>query len=167
MRLLLVHGAGGFVDDRAIAEGLRACLGIPVDMPHLPEEDMSVEGWARPVRRHLEALGPDDVVVGHSFGATILEWVLPERDWAPRRAVFLAMPDWSPDGWGVPDYVHAGPEPGMALALHHCRDDEEVPFHHLRMNAARLPSARVVAHDGGGHQFEGKVEELADEVRGR
>ena len=165
MRLLLIHGAGGFIDDQVIAEGLHTTLGVPVEMPHLPSEDMSVEGWAAPIRRHLAALGPDDVVVGHSFGATILQWVLSEGDWPPRRALLLAMPDWSPDGWDVPDYVHRGPEPATALSLHHCRDDEEVPFDHLALHAVRLPSARIVEHDHGGHQFDGRLDHVAAEVR--
>ncbi|WP_185995451.1 alpha/beta fold hydrolase [Nocardioides campestrisoli] len=165
MRLLFIHGAGGFLDDQPMAEGLHTSLGVPVEMPRLPEEDMSVEGWAAPIRRHLRTLGPDDVAVGHSFGATILQWVLSEADWAPPRAVLLAMPDWSPDGWDVPDYAHRGPEPATALSIHHCRDDEEVPFDHLRLHAARLPSARIVPHDEGGHQFEGRLAHLADDLR--
>lgn len=42
----------------------------------------------------------------------------------------------------------------MQISLHHCRDDEVVPFEHLALNAARLPSATVVEHQRGGHQFE-------------
>jgi predicted alpha/beta hydrolase family esterase len=165
MRLLFVHGAGGYIDDRAIVEGLRSSLQAPVEMPQLSAEDMSVEAWAVPVRRHLAQLGAEDVVVGHSFGATILQWVLSEGGWAPSRALLLAMPDWSPDGWDVADYVHHGPEPEQKVTLHHCRDDAEVPFDHLRLNAARLPSARVVEHVSGGHQFEGRAEALAEDVR--
>ncbi|WP_202977815.1 hypothetical protein [Nocardioides daphniae] len=52
----------------------------------------------------------------------------------------------------------------MAVALHHCRDDEEVPFDHLALNAARMPSAYVVEHPRGGHQFVGLVETIAEAV---
>lgn len=164
MRLLFVHGAGGFLDDKVLATGLRERLQVAVEMPLIPDDDMSVEAWAAPVRSHLDALGPDDVVIGHSFGATILEWVLPEQEWAPRRALLLAMPDWTPDGWDVEQYVHRGAEPSMPVALHHCRDDEEVPFDHLALNAARMPSADVVEHPRGGHQFDGLVEVIAEAV---
>src|SRR5690606_21029495 len=117
-----------------------------------------------PVRRHLAQLDSRDVVIGHSFGATILQWVLPEQAWAPRRVLLLAMPDWSPAGWDVEQYVHRGHEPEMEVSLHHCRDDEVVPFDHLALNAARMPSARVIEHPSGGHQFDGLVETISDDV---
>jgi hypothetical protein len=164
MRVLFVHGAGGFVEDQVIVDGLRTHLGVVVDMPQLPDDDMSVEAWAEPVRRGLAGLDADGVVIGHSFGATILQWVLPEKAWTPEQALLLATPDWSPEGWDVPQYVHHGPELSMRTSLHHCRDDDVVPFDHLGLNAARLPSARVCEHASGGHQFDGVLETIADEV---
>lgn len=165
MRVLFVHGAGGYEDDQTIVAGLREALRVPVAMPEMSSDDMSVEAWADPVRQHLAELDSDDVVVGHSFGATILQWVLPEKVWAPKRAVLLAMPDWTPDGWDIEQYVYGGSEPRMEVSLHHCRDDEVVPFAHLALNAARLPSARVVAHPAGGHQFDGLADAIATDVR--
>jgi predicted alpha/beta hydrolase family esterase len=164
MQLLFIHGAGGFVEDRVIVDGLRSSLRAPVEMPQMPDDDMSVEAWAAPVRRHLAVLGAEGVVIGHSFGATILQWVLPERAWAPKRVLLLATPDWSPDAWDIAQYVHHGPEPRMEVSLHHCRDDDVVPFDHLALNAVRLPSARVCEHLSGGHQFDGLVETIAEEA---
>lgn len=166
MRLLFVHGAGGYDEDRPFAEDLADTLGASLDLPQLPDEDMSVEAWARPLRRGLAALGPADVVVAHSFGASILLHVLGEDlPSAPAKGVLLAMPDWGPQGWGVEDYVHAGPEPAIHLSLHHCRDDEVVPFAHLALAAAALPSARVHEYPSGGHQFDGRIEAIAADVR--
>lgn len=129
----------------------------------MPDDDMSVEAWAAPARTCLSTLDSDDVVIGHSFGATILQWVLAERRWALRRALLLATPDWSPDGWDVAQYVPFGAEPQMEVALHHCRDDDVVPFDHLALNAVRMPSAHVRQHLQGGHQFNGLVETIAEE----
>lgn len=164
MRLLFLHGAGGFVDDRSMADGLGALLDADVDMPRLPDEDMSYAAWAAPVRERLTALGGDGAVVAHSFGASILLRLLVEE--APVSAVLLAMPDWGPDGWDVPEYLADGPEPTTALSLHHCRDDTVVPVAHLATHAARLPSARVYRHDAGGHQFDGILDQVAGTVRG-
>lgn len=61
---------------------------------------------------------------GHSFGATILQRVLPKEAWSPTKVLLLAPPDWSPNGWDVPEYVHHGAEPRMPVSLHHCRDDD-------------------------------------------
>ncbi len=161
-RLFYFHGAGGFIDDRPIAEGLAQRLGCAVVMPHISDEDMSFEAWATIVRRCMDAMKSGDSVVAHSFGASILLRVLAEKRRAiPSNAVLLAKPDWTSKGWDVEDYAFTGPQPEMALALHHCRDDDVVPFTHLKLHAARLPSASVHEHRSGGHQFVGVLDTIA------
>lgn len=167
MVLLFLHGAGGYDEDRTLAGAIAAELGQPLEYPHLPEEDMSVEHQARFVRAALDAVGPTDVVVAHSFGATMLVRVLGERERdAPRRITLLAMPDWSPEGWDVANYAITGPEPAQTISLHHCRDDEVVEFAHLALNARRLPHATLHEHESGGHQFVGLAPEIARDVSG-
>lgn len=150
MTLMFIHGAGGFVEDRAIVDRLDG----PVTMPEFSDDDMTFEAWAVPIREHLNELDAADLVVAHSFGASILLKVLGEQKYTVSRAVLLAMPDWTPQGWDVAEYAFEGPEPATALALHHCLDDEVVPFDHLQLHARRLPSATFTEHPTGGHQFE-------------
>lgn len=164
MRLLFVHGAGGQVEDRGLADSLGAAAGAEVDMPLLPEDDMSYEGWARPVRAALARTDEGDLVVAHSFGASVLLRVLGEGVAVPSGPVLLAMPDWTPEGWDVADYAYLGPEPAVPLSLHHCRDDEVVPHAHLELHAARLPSARTTLHPRGGHQFDGLADVIGQEL---
>lgn len=167
-RLLFFHGAGGYVEDRRLADAVGASLGADVVMPRMPDEDMSVKAWAALVRAELGRLRPDDFLVGHSFGASILLVVLREPGRAPGlRVALLAMPDWGPDGWAVDEYVFDGPEPECLVSLHHCRDDAVVPFSHLALNASRLPTAQVVAYVSGGHQLEGRAAEVAGWLRNR
>lgn len=104
------------------------------------------------------------MIVGHSFGASILLKVLAQEQPPPRTAVLLAMPDWGPGGWNVPEYQFEGPEPASTLELHHCRDDDVVPFAHLTRHAERLLSAQVHEHQVGGHQFDGLIETLAASI---
>ncbi|WP_322410665.1 hypothetical protein [Microbacterium invictum] len=119
------------------------------------------------MRAALEAVAPDDFVVAHSFGATMLLQILAEGvRVAPRWVTLLAMPDWSPEGWNVADYAFTGPEPTQNISLHHCRDDEVVEFAHLALNARRLPRAARHAHDSGGHQFTGLAPEIAHDLMG-
>lgn len=160
VRLLFIHGAGGQVEDRRLADELGAALGLAVDMPLLPETDMSYEAWASPVSEALEVLTDGDVAVGHSFGASILLRALAERQDPLRSVMLLAMPDWSAAGWDVAEYDYDEPWSGGALLLHHCRDDEVVPFEHLGHHAARLHVARVHEHPSGGHQFHGLARHL-------
>ncbi len=164
--MLFIHGAGGFDEDRRIADELAGSLGVSVRMPEFSDDDMSYDAWAEPILGHLDSLSPNEIAVGHSFGASILLQVLADHpELTPAQVVLLAMPDWSRDGWDVADYAFRGPQPQVPITLHHCRDDEVVDFSHLTLNSAALPSARVVEHDSGGHQFDGVVDAVAAGIR--
>ncbi len=143
MRLLFFHGAGGFDEDRGLAEGLGSALRASVDYPRLPDQDMSYAAWSATVGAGLGRVERGDVIVGHSFGASILLKVLAQEQSPLRAAVLLAMPDWSPSGWGVPDYQFEGPEPASSISLHHCTDDDVVPFAHLALPGRRSPVRRA------------------------
>ncbi len=167
MALLFLHGAGGYDDDLPLAAEIAGALAVDLSFPRLPDDAWGLEDWTAPVRRSLDAADADDLVAAHSFGASVLLHVLAEagRAWPP-RAVLLAMPEWGDDGgWEVADYAFTGPEPPAALSLHHCRDDEVVPFAHLARNAALLPSATRHAHAVGGHQFDGLAAAIAADLR--
>lgn len=187
-RLFFIHGAGGYVEDGPLADALSAALGATLDMPEFSGDDMSIEAWAAPIREHLAGMEADDLVVAHSFGATVLVHVLAGADQtAPERVVLLAMPYWGPDGWDVPQYAFTDadtdtdadaytPLPEVrgaerraskGVALHHCVDDDVVPVEHLDLNAAVLPSATVHRHLAGGHQFDGLAGVLATDVLAR
>lgn len=95
-RLLFLHGAGGFVDDATLADELGAALNAVVRYPRMPADDMSYESWAKSVRIALSRTRADDVVVGHSFGASILLRVLAETARpTPASVMLLAMPNWA------------------------------------------------------------------------
>lgn len=156
MTVLFLHGAGGLIDDQPMVDALRRGLDAEVAMPALGEEDMSHRAWSDRILAHL---GPDiDVVVGHSFGGSTVLKLLTERDLGVQRLVLLAVPDWGTHGWDVPEYALPGdaqtvlPQ-GLEIELHHCLDDEVVPFRHLGLLAARLPRASVYYRRQGGHQF--------------
>lgn len=153
MTLVFLHGAGGYVEDRPLAEGLAAGSATDLRYPELSDQDMSVAAWSAQIAEALGDLGADDRVVAHSFGASVLLLMLADGLELPGEVRMLAMPNWGPDGWDVAEYAFAGSEPSTPLVLQHCRDDEVVPFDHLALNAALLPAARVVVRDRGGHQF--------------
>ncbi|MBO9532903.1 MAG: alpha/beta hydrolase [Solirubrobacteraceae bacterium] len=163
-RLLFIHGAGGFVEDGPLAAALAAGVDAELVMPEFSDDDMSVAGWTAPILELLGTLERGDLVVAHSFGANMLLHALaaPGAPAVP-TALLLGMPDWGPEGWQSADYATPEPEPAAAITLAHCRDDDVVPFEHLALNAARLPSARVVEFDAGGHQFEGLAAPLVAE----
>ena len=104
-RLLFIHGAGGDLDDRPLAEEFAETLGMTLDYPVIPPDDMSRAAVIRPA---VASLSASDVVIAHSFGASMLMQVLSDDPGiAVRAAVLLAMPDWSPAGWTSPNTTSA------------------------------------------------------------
>mgnify|MGYP006977644120 FL=1 len=93
----------------------------------------------------------------------MLMHVFGEARLAPRNAVLLAMPNWGPDGWDVPQYVFPGTG-SLLPSVHHCVDDDVVPVEHLDLNAAFLTSAPLHRHPVGGHQFDGLADVVAAEL---
>ena len=170
MEILFLHGAGGWEDDQPLAGQLRALLGAEVAMPRFPDEDMSAAAWRQGIDAALQQLGPAPVVVvvGHSFGASMALLHLAEG-WPeplPRAVVGLATPFWGAEGWQAEYALPPGLEPPgqLPIVLHHCADDDTVPADHLDRYAALLPGAVVHRHDSGGHQFQGRMAAVADDV---
>lgn len=159
MRLLFLHGAGGEEAGRALAAELAAVVGADPLVPPLPAEDFAREAWASPIADALDGLDAEDLVIGHSFGASMLLHALAERPQVPWTVHLLGMPDWGPEGWDVPDYLLAPTDAerlhGTALHLHHATDDEVVPRAHLDLHTVSFPSASVHRHPVGGHLFTG------------
>lgn len=156
MRTLFIHGAGGFDEDRPLA----AAFGAHASMPRMSDEDMSYDSWAVTLRPALAELTDDDLVIAHSFGGSILLRMLAEERWPRLEVHMLAMPNWGPEGWAVADFEFTGPEPSQPITLHHCADDDVVPHSHLALNSAVLPHAQTASYPSGGHQFDGRHDEL-------
>lgn len=156
MSLLFVHGAGGYADDQAMVIALREALDEDVHMPDLSHEEPNHQAWSAVL---TPLLADSRLVVGHSFGGSTVLKMLTEHDFGVRRLLLLAVPDWGPAGWDVPEFALPDDAasrlpPGLEIELHHCLDDDVVPFDHLHQLAARVPQAREIYRHHGGHQFE-------------
>jgi hypothetical protein len=154
-------------------------------LPLMPRNVLVIHGAGEPRRRRGkvywepllgDALGPGYLVkaprilVGHSFGASVLLKYLSEAVRRPALAgLFLvATPFWGPD---FPEFALA-PDFGVRLRdvsplyLFHSRDDPEIPFEHLERYSRVLPHAIVRALDGRGHDFnQPEFPELAADIR--
>jgi uncharacterized protein len=176
MRVLVIHGAGeprrrrGKVYWEAV---LGNSLGpeYRVWAPRMPRpKDPKYWTWAC---RIDEMIGSSrrPVLVGHSFGASVLLKYLAETVRRPALAgLFLvATPFWGPD---FPEFA-LPPDFGERLRdlspiyLYHSRDDHEIPFEHVERYRRALPRAIVRALDGSEHEFnQAKFPELAADIRG-
>ena len=176
--VLFIHGAGegAHEEDRRLAESLQDSLGAgyEVRFSKMPNEDSpEYEEWKGRISEELADMGNGTILVGHSFGASILLKYLSEE--SPERSVagvfLVATPYWGTDDWEVNEYAlpedFASKLPdGLPVFFYHGRDDEVVPFEHLALYAERIPRATFCGFDGLGYQFEDDLSEVAWDVDG-
>ena len=126
--------------------------------------------WARRIDELIDdARRP--ILVGHSFGASVLLKYLSETVRRPAFAgLFLvATPFWGPDS---PEFALA-PDFGKRLRdvtpiyLYHSRDDTEIPLEHFERYRRALPRAKVRVLEGRGHEFDQpQFPQLAADIHG-
>ena len=125
--------------------------------------------WARRIDE-LIVSARRPVLVGHSFGASVLLKYLSETVRRPAFAglFLIATPFWGAD---FPEFALA-PDFGerlrdvTSLYLYHSRDDPEIPFETLERYRHVLPHAKVRALEGRGHEFnQPRFPELAADIR--
>lgn len=175
--VLFVHGAGegAHEEDRTLAESLQNALGAGYDVrsPQMPNEDSPEYGaWRDRISEELAGMNGAAVLVGHSFGASVLlKYLSEEGPERPVAGVFLvAAPFWGAEEWDADEYALredcASRLPGgLPIFFYHGRDDEVVPFAHLALYAERLPRATFREFDGRGHQFDDDLSEVAGDIK--
>jgi uncharacterized protein len=142
-----------------------------VQAPRMPQPtNPRYRIWARRIA-HLIDDDPSPVLVGHSFGASVLlKYLTEDTQRPPFAGLFLiATPFWGPDFPEFalsPDFASRLHD-GSPVYLYHSRDDPEIPFEHLERYSRALPHAIVRALDGRGHEFNQKqFPELVADIRG-
>jgi predicted alpha/beta hydrolase family esterase len=133
-----------------------------------------VAQWYQSIDRELAEVAGTVIMAGHSVGGSVLMKWLSERsdERELAGAVLLAAPFWGGDGWRYDGYEELALPAGIATALpadlpiflYHCRDDATVPFDHLSLFAHLLPQATARAIDRGGHQLDGDLAVVAQDI---
>jgi uncharacterized protein len=175
--VLFIQGAGS-MHDREGSGRLAAYLarelstGYRVIAPEMPEADNPhYQSWRDRTEQELEAIDEEVILVGHSFGGSVLLKYLAEGSYRkPVRGLFLvSVPNWGPDGWAYDEY--AAPNdvgsrlPPLRIFLYHSRDDRVVPFAHLSYYQENLPMATVRPIDGSEHSFVEGLPTLVDDIK--
>jgi uncharacterized protein len=174
--ILFVQGAGDMqLPDGSgrLAAYLAAELGdrYRVIAPEMPEAgNPRYRAWSDRIDQELGAIEQDVIIVGHSFGGSVVLKCLANGSHERIQALFLvSAPDWGPDGWAyeefaVPDDVGAR-LPTSRIFLYHSREDPEVPFAHLAYYQERLPTATVREIPGSEHSFLEGLPVLIEDIR--
>jgi len=170
-------GEGAYEEDGKLVVSLQNTLGdaYAVYYPQMPNErDPDYELWKAQIRKDLAVLQSEVILIGHSLGSSfLLKYLAEEKIEKAIAGIFLmATPYWGGDGWQYEGYERivlpegfASKLPGGApIFLYHSRDDDIVPFAHLALYAEKLPQATIRVSDGGGHQFNNDLSQVASDI---
>ncbi len=176
-QVLFIQGAGegAYEEDKKLADSLQDALGAEYQVvyPPMPNEaSPEDEPWMTQISKELASSDDQVILVGHSAGgAVLLKYLLKETGGKPIAGIFLiSIPYWGPEDEQGEEYAlregFASQLPiGVPVFLYHSRDDEWVPFAHLRRYAEKIPQAIVREFDGRGHQFNNDLSEVAADIK--
>ncbi|MBC9796027.1 alpha/beta hydrolase [Sinomicrobium weinanense] len=176
-QILFIHGGGegGYKADTKLADSLRKELGDAYEVynPEIHFNDTLPDfGWLKQIGKEISLTGEKIILAGHSFGASmLLKYLSENRVQKKIDGLFLAAPPyWSGDeDWKQGIKLHKNfadsiPK-DIPIFLYHCKDDEEVPFTHLKFYTQNLPQATVRKITGGGHQFNNDLSFMAKDMK--
>jgi serine hydrolase len=158
-----------------LADYLERSLGADYQViaPEMPDAAIGPHylPWRNQIDSELSAVDGAVVLVGHSFGGSVLLKYLAEGP--PPRSVaglfLVSVPWWGPEGWAYDEYAlpadFASRLPAMPTFFYHSREDPHVPFAHLALYEQRLPQATSRPIDGSQHSFTDGLPELVSDIR--
>jgi predicted alpha/beta hydrolase family esterase len=179
-QVLFIQGAGegAYVADLLLAQNLQKELGpdFNVRYPEMADEaNAPYDLWKQQIQDEIAMMGESVILVGHSMGASEMAKILTEIKVDARISgiYLLASPFWGGEGWLYEGYEElelpvdaAAKFPNDAkIFLYHTRDDEIVPFDHLALYATAFPQATIREIDSGGHQFNGDLSVVAQDIK--
>lgn len=129
-------------------------------------------GWIQQIDEAVSGVRQPLILVGHSFGASMILKYLTENPVSQTIAgVFLlATPFWSgSEAWQAGLKLMAGfagkLPPSLPIFFYHCHDDEEVPFTHFGKYREQIAGARFREPEAGGHQFNKDLALVAGDIK--
>jgi predicted alpha/beta hydrolase family esterase len=176
-QVLFIQGGGenGYEADKMLVASLQAALGTDYEVSYpgmQTDETAAGLGWPRQIGKNIDAINGELILVGHSFGASMLLKYLSENQAEKNMAgiFLLATPFWSGDEDWQKDFRlrenFAETLPGeVPLFFYHCRDDEEVPFDHLSQYKQKLAHAAFREILRGGHQLNNDLRPVAGDIK--
>ena len=168
-------GDGGYEADEKLVASLRSALGPEYEINYpqiIPDESKKDYGWLQQIGNAISGIKGEMILVGHSFGASMLLKYLSEKKIKePIAGIFLiATPFWRGNQeWeqGLKlkeDFVDHLPAK-VRKYFYQCKDDEEISFENLLHYKHKLPQAIFREVNNGGHQFNNDLTIVADDIK--
>lgn len=175
--MLFIQGGGeeGYEADSKLAASLRTALGegYEVHYPQMPTDEALPDfGWLKQIGREITAVKGNVILVGHSLGASMILKYLSENEVKKNvKGIFLiATPLWSGNedwvqGLKLKDNFAETLPRDVPIFFYHCRDDEEVPFDHLKYYKQKITWGAFLEIADGGHQFNNDLSPVAKDIK--
>lgn len=175
-QILFIQGAGqgAYEEDEKLVASLQDEVDTEYEVryPRMPNDDGSgYEAWKTQISKELSAMNGEVILVGHSFGASLLlKYLAEEKIRQPIAGVFLiATPYWGTKDWqkeyALEENFAVRLPKELPIVFYHSRDDDTVPFAHLALYQEKLPRANFHEFDGRGHQFSNDLSEVARDIK--
>ena len=176
-QVLFIHGGGdgGYQADKKLRTSLQKSLGKEyyIDYSEIHFDESSSDfGWVQQIGERIADYTSDVILVGHSFGASMILKCLSENSGQKKmKGIFLiAPPFWSGhEEWkqGLKLQKHfADKLPDQTpIFFYHCKDDDEVPFSQLNDYKKCLTRATYREIENGGHQFNNDLSIVAKDIK--
>ncbi|MEX0721249.1 MAG: alpha/beta fold hydrolase [Balneolaceae bacterium] len=176
-QILFLHGGGegGYEADTKLVVSLRTELGEAYELHYSQihfNDTLPDFGWIKQIGKEISLIKGKIILVGHSFGASmLLKYLSENRIQKKIGGLFLiAAPYWSGDeDWKQGIKLHKSFADSMPkdipIFLYQCKDDEVVPFDHLEFYTQNLPQATVREIASGGHQLNNDLSSVAKDIK--
>lgn len=176
-KILFIQGGGigGYEADKKLVNSLQNALGNEyiIHYPEITSTDSEPDfGWIRQIEDKISDRETDFILVGHSFGASMILKYLCENPSDPKlKGIFLiASPFWSGnEDWkqGLKlkeNFADLLPK-NLPLFFYHCKDDEEISFSQFNIYKEKIKKAIFREIENGGHQLNNDLSIVAKDIR--
>lgn len=176
-QILFIHGAGdgGYEADKALVASLQAVLGkeYMISFQEMRwDESVPDFGWTKQIGEKIAKADNDLILLGHSFGASMLLKYLSENvvNKTIEGVFLMATPFWSgKEEWKAGLKLKTGFAANLPadvpFFLYHCKDDDEVPISHFDQYKQKLTRANFREIKSGGHQLGNDLTLIAENIR--
>lgn len=177
-QILFIQGGGETTHDQwdnKLVDSLRHHLGATyaIRYPCMPvEADPHYAAWKAVLLKEFESLEDGAILVGHSFGGTVLIHALAEQRPAfrPRAVILIAPPFVGKGGWEskeIPQGMDFSERLPLTLPIliYHGEDDDTVPFAHMKLYARSIPAAVICSLPQRDHQLGNDLGDVAKDIR--